>query len=106
MIAIIKDGTSQETIEAAKAKLESKGLGVDITRGTSRTVLCIVGDTKGIDIDAVKALPGVDDVLIIMQPYKKANRLMHPENTVVDVNGRLIGGKKIAVIAGPCSVES
>ena len=106
MIAIIKDGTSQETIEAAKAKLESKGLGVDITRGTSRTVLCIVGDTKGIDIDAVKALPGVDDVLTIMQPYKKANRLMHPENTVVDVKGRLIGGKKIAVIAGPCSVES
>ena len=106
MIAIIKDGTSQETIEAAKAKLESKGLGVDITRGTSRTVLCIVGDTKGIGIDAVKALPGVDDVLTIMQPYKKANRLMHPENTVVDVKGRLIGGKKIAVIAGPCSVES
>ncbi|MGB5823570.1 MAG: 3-deoxy-7-phosphoheptulonate synthase [Proteocatella sp.] len=106
MIVIIKAGTSQDTIEGIKAKLEAKGVGVDVINGTDKTVLCIVGDTRAVDIKAIKSFPEVDDVLTILEPYKKANRLMHPENTVVDVNGRLIGGKKIAVIAGPCSVES
>lgn len=106
MIVIIKAGTSQDIIEGIKVKLEAKGVGVDIINGTNKTVLCIVGDTRAIDIKAIKSFSEVDDVLKILEPYKKANRLMHPENTVVDVNGRLIGGKKIAVIGGPCSVES
>ncbi|WP_028828580.1 3-deoxy-7-phosphoheptulonate synthase [Proteocatella sphenisci] len=106
MIVIIKSGTSPEMVKKIKEKLESKGVEVDITRGTNKTVLCVVGDTRMIDINSIKSFPEVDDVLKVMEPYKKANRLMHPENTIVDVNGRLIGGKKIAVIAGPCSVET
>ena len=106
MIAIIKAGTTQETIENIKLELESKGVIVSVTKDDSKSIMCILGDKKHLDINKIKSIEAVEDVVNIKQPYKKANRLMHPEDTVVEVNGRLIGGNKITVIAGPCSVES
>lgn len=106
MIAIIKAGTTQETIENIKLELESKGFIVSVTKDDSKSIIGILGDKKHLDINQIKSIEAVEDVVNITQPYKKANRLMHPEDTVVEVNGRLIGGNKITVIAGPCSVES
>lgn len=106
MIAIIKAGTTQETIENIKLELESKGVIVSVTKDDSKSIIGILGDKKNLDINQIKSIEAVEDVVNITQPYKKANRLMHPEDTVVEVNGRLIGGNKITVIAGPCSVES
>lgn len=106
MIAIIKAGTSQETIAEIKSKLEAKNVTVDITRDGDKNILCMLGDKKHIDIAELESMRDVEAVVRITEPYKKVNRIMHPEDTVVDINGRLIGGNKIAVIAGPCSVEN
>lgn len=106
MIAIIKAGTSQEMIEEIKSKLEAKNIMVDITRDGDKHILCMLGDKKRIDIAELEAIKAIEAVVKITEPFKKSNRIMHPEDTIVDINGKLIGGNKIAVIAGPCSVES
>lgn len=106
MIAIIKAGTSQEMIEEIKSKLEAKSVTIDITRDGDKHILCMLGDKKHIDIAELEAIKAIEAVVKITEPFKKSNRIMHPEDTIVDINGKLIGGNKIAVIAGPCSVES
>lgn len=106
MIAIIKAGTSQEMIEEIKSKLEAKSVTIDITRDGDKHILCMLGDKKRIDIAELEAIKAIEAVVKITEPFKKSNRIMHPEDTIVDINGKLIGGNKIAVIAGPCSVES
>lgn len=106
MIAIIKAGTSQEMIEEIKSKLEAKNIMVDITRDGDKHILCMLGDKKHIDIAELESIKAIETVVKITEPFKKSNRIMHPEDTIVDINGKLIGGNKIAVIAGPCSVES
>ena len=66
----------------------------------------VVGETRAIDSDKLLRFVGVDKVLKVEEPYKKANRLFKPEDTVIDVKGSLIGGNNLAIMAGPCSVES
>ena len=66
----------------------------------------LVGDTTAIDPRSIQANEAVDNVLKVSEPFKRASRMFHPENTLIDVNGVTVGGKKIAVIAGPCSIES
>src|SRR5690606_26134013 len=87
-------------------KLEFLGVTVNPVIGTEMSILGLVGDTTKIDPSYIEANPNVERVMHVQEPFKKANRLFHPENTVIDINGQSIGGNKIAVIAGPCSVES
>jgi 3-deoxy-7-phosphoheptulonate synthase len=83
-----------------------KGLSVTLIRGTDYNVFGVVGDTTILDEKVIGANPYVENVSRIAAPYKKANRLFHEADTVVDVSGVKIGGReKIAVIGGPCSVE-
>jgi 3-deoxy-7-phosphoheptulonate synthase len=80
-----------------------------VSRGTERTIVGVIGDTSRIteeEEDAIRAMTGVENVMRIIRPYKLASREFQSENTVIDVRGRTIGGKKVAVIAGPCSVEN
>ena len=86
--------------------LKSCGVDVNVIVGTQSTVIGLLGDTSAIDIDLIAAQDIVESVKRVQEPYKKANRKFHPEDTVIDVCGRKIGGKQLAVIAGPCSVES
>jgi 3-deoxy-7-phosphoheptulonate synthase len=74
--------------------------------GENRCVLGLIGDTSSINMSQIEANEAVDKVMRVQDPFKRANKLFHPENTIVNVNGNLIGGKKIALMAGPCSVES
>ena len=83
-----------------------KGLQIDESRGAKKTVMGLVGDTSVIDGEQLKANEYVEKVMRVSEPYKRASRSFHPEDTVVDIGDVKIGGKKIAVIAGPCSVES
>ena len=69
-------------------------------------VIGLVGDTSKIDPAKVEANKNVERIMPVQEPFKKANRLFHPENSIIDVLGNKIGDKKIALIAGPCSVES
>lgn len=107
MIITLKKNTPQEEIQKMIEALESKNdVAVTLISGENYNVFGIVGDTTKIDEKALKASPYVEDVTRIAAPYKKANRLFHPEDSIIDVAGIKIGaGQKIAVIGGPCSVE-
>jgi 3-deoxy-7-phosphoheptulonate synthase len=106
MVIILKQKAGQEEIEKLTKQLESEGVSVNPVVGTEVSILGLVGDTSKIDPSHIEANEIVEKVMKVQEPFKKANRMFHPEDTIVDVNGIKIGGKKIAMIAGPCSVES
>ena len=106
MVVILNPKTSKEEIKKLTGELEALGVTVNPVIGTEMSILGLVGDTTKIDPSYIEANPYVERVMKVQEPFKKANRLFHPENTVIDVNGHTIGVNKIAIIAGPCSVES
>ena len=106
MIVVLKQKVKQEEIDKLTKQIESKGLIVNPVIGTEKSILGLVGDTTQIDPSSIEASEIVESVMHVQEPFKKANRMFHPEDTIVDVNGIKIGGKKIAMIAGPCSVET
>ena len=106
MIVILKSNPNPAQLESLIAWLEEKQIAVHQSVGTSRTILGLVGDTAAIDADLINALDIVEDVKRVQEPYKHANRKFHPEQTVVSVGSVQIGGGSLALIAGPCTVES
>ena len=108
-IIVLKPGASEETLKHLVKKLESKGLSANISRGTERTIVGVIGDTSRVteeEEDAIRAMADVENVMRIIKPYKLASREFKADNTVIDIKGAVIGGRKIAVMAGPCSVEN
>ena len=107
MVVIMKPGFSQEELQGAIRAMEAGGVKVMVSQGSETTILGAEGDASRIDQEKVALLSGVERVMRVTEPYKRANRKYHPDGTVVDLgNGTLVGGEKLAVIAGPCSVES
>ena len=106
MVIVTKPGTSDEQILKIRKEMESQGFIIHESRGENFCVLGVVGDTASFDVRNLLIHECIDKVLRVQEPYKRANRLFHPEDTVVDVKGVKIGGNKVQVIAGPCSVES
>ena len=107
MIVILNQNATGEEQKKLEAMLTGRyHVRIHASKGDSCTILGLVGDTTAVDIDAVQALNYVEDVRRIGEPYKFANRKMHPEDTVVNCGGTLVGGGHFAIAAGPCSVES
>ena len=106
MVVIMKPGTEQADIRKLVAKFEAMNLKVGVTKGVGCTILGLVGDTVALDEDEIMLNEHVERVMRVQEPYKKANRKFHPEDTIVDVNGIKVGGGNFTVMAGPCSVES
>lgn len=106
MVIVIKPGTTNEAILKIRTEMEKQGFTIHESRGENFCVLGVVGDTAAFDVRNLMVNDCVDKVLRVQEPYKRANRLFHPENSVIDVSGVKIGGNKVQVIAGPCSVES
>ena len=106
MVVVMRPGTKEADIQSLVRNLEGIGLSVGVTNGVGCTILGLVGDTTAVDMDKISINPHVERVMRVQEPYKKANRKFHPEDSVVDVAGVKIGGGNFAVIAGPCSVES
>ena len=107
MVIVMKPGVRQETIQALVQRLEQDyQVQVGITNGVGCSILGLVGDTTHIDMNKLSMNDSVERIMRVQEPYKKANRKFHPEDTVVDVQGIPIGGGHFTVIAGPCSVES
>ena len=106
MIVKIKRNAEKGNIKNLLAHLESLGFDIHSSFGESYQVYGVVGDTAGFDINSLYSFPCVDSVIRIQEPFKKVNRKIKSEDTVIDVKGIKIGGKEIVVIAGPCSVES
>ncbi len=106
MIAVLKDKATQEQVDNLVEWFTMQGLKVHQSKGDYCTILGLIGDTTKIDIDLLKGLDIIESVTRISEPFKKANRKFHPEDTIVDVGGVKIGGGNFQFIAGPCSVES
>ena len=106
MIISLKKNTPEAEVQSFVKSLEKLGVEVNRIHGTDYDVFGLVGDTTRVDEKTVRANPYVDEVTRIAAPYKKANRLFHPEDTVVDVSGVKFGGSEnIVIIGGPCSIE-
>lgn len=106
MVVVMKPGTQQREIDKLVAQFQLQGLQVGVTNGIGCTILGLVGDTTALDMDKIAINEHVERVMRVQEPYKKANRKFHPEDTVVNVGSASIGGGNFSVIAGPCSVES
>lgn len=107
MIVILKPKTAQEEVEKLSKSIERLGVEVHPVIGKDLIILGLIGDTTKIDARKIEANKNVERVMHVQEPFKKANRLFHPQNSEVKITDDIsIGGKKIALIAGPCSVES
>lgn len=107
MIITIKKGAPESEVKELITSFQERGFEVNDSQGTDYHILGLIGDTTSLDEKIIAANPLISDVTRIAAPYKKANRMFHPEDTIVEVDGIRIGGKeKIAMIGGPCSVES
>ena len=107
MVIIMKAKHTHEELEAAIRAMEAGGVRVMVSRGTETTILGAEGDAGGLDQEMLAQLPGVERVMRVSEPYKKANRKYHPDDSVINIGGGVtVGGQKLAIIAGPCSVES
>lgn len=106
MIAILRKDVSNQAVDHIVSWIETKGLSCDVSRGENETIIGLVGDTTKIDPFLLESMDVVERVQRVSEPFKKANRKFHPDDTVVDCgHGVLVGGNNFQVIAGPCSVE-
>ncbi|MDE6618868.1 MAG: 3-deoxy-7-phosphoheptulonate synthase [Clostridiales bacterium] len=106
MIITLKNDSEEKQLKNLMDWINSLGLQTHLVKGENSTVLGLVGDTSRVDIGLLNSLDIVDTVTRIQEPYKNANRKLHPDDTIVDVSGHCFGGINFQLIAGPCSVES
>ena len=106
MIIIMKQNTERKEIDEVMEQVKKFGVDVEVSNGVDCVVLGVIGDTSRVDRDKIATHESVEKILSVVEPYKKAGRKFHPNDTVVDVGGIKIGGGDFTVIAGPCSVES
>ena len=105
MIVVMKPSATKEEVASLMARVEKAGCKVHPIIGEGRTVIGVIGDGTTIDRDQIGRMQGVEQVMPISKPYKSASREYHPEDSVLNINGIMVGGRDLAVMAGPCSVE-
>lgn len=106
MIVILKPHAEEKRVQALMEQIRGRGVEIHFSQGTTETILGLVGDTRHVDEDWLRASDIVADVRRVSEPYKLANRRFTPLDTHVTAGGKAIGEGAFAVIAGPCSVES
>ncbi len=106
MVIVFKPGASLESKNKIRANLEASGFQINEINGVNMTIFGIIGDTSVLDINQYRVDDSVEKVMRVQEPFKRANRMFHPEDSIVKVAGVPVGGNKLQVIAGPCSVES
>ncbi|UTY38176.1 3-deoxy-7-phosphoheptulonate synthase [Allocoprobacillus halotolerans] len=106
MIIVLKPKISENDVQELVNKVESFGLTAHVSKGAETTIIGMVGDVTKVDPKQLEVSPVVERVMHVSEPYKLANRAFHPEDSIIDVDGVKVGGDHLALIAGPCSVES
>jgi 3-deoxy-7-phosphoheptulonate synthase len=106
MIIVMQKNAVDKDVNAVVEKIKNTGLDVHLSRGEERTIIGVIGDKTRLDPDELMALSGVDKIMHVTAPYKRASREFHPDNSLVKVGPLSLGGEKISVIAGPCAVEN
>ena len=106
MIIVMNAKCNEKEISVVENELIKQGVGTHISKGETFCIIGVVGETRSMDSNKLLTFDGVDKILKVEEPFKKANRLFKPEDTIINVNGTLIGGNNLGIMAGPCSVES
>ena len=106
MIAVMKHGVTDVQMESLITWFEEQGVTVSVTKGEFQSIIGLIGDTSKLDVELIESLDIVEAVKTVSDPFKKANRKFHPENSIITVGNTSVGGDIFTMIAGPCSVES
>lgn len=106
MIVVMKAGASEKQINTVVKRVELDGFATRLVQGTERTIVCVLGDGRPKEGRIYEVLDGVEKTTRVLRPFKLASREMQPVDSTVALNGVKVGDPEIAIIAGPCSVES
>ncbi len=106
MIIVMKPHSTDAQIDGVVTHIQSLGYRAHLSKGDETTIIGVIGDDRPIDRTLFETLDGVEKTVPILKPFKLASADMHPPDTTVPLNGLPVGGPKVAIIAGPCSVES
>jgi len=106
MVIVLQPKSTQNDIDIVVEKIKQLGLEAHVSKGTERTIIGIIGDERKIQRDQLALLPKVENVIPILKPYKLVSREFKRENSLVNVDGVVVGGNEIIIMAGPCSVEN
>jgi 3-deoxy-7-phosphoheptulonate synthase len=106
MIIVMRASASVKEIEHVTSRIDELGFQVHLSRGSERTIIGVIGDERPLDRAMFEVMEGVERTVSILPPYKLASREWRPEGSVIAVGDTLIGGPRLAIMAGPCSVES
>lgn len=106
MIIIMNPKCEEAQVNKVVNIVEEKGLQVNLSKGTTNCIIGCVGDTSILDPDKLLRVEGVEKVLKVQEPFKKANKLFKPDPTIIKVDNSIVGGNHLGIMAGPCSVES
>ena len=106
MIIVLKPNATKKQIDHLLERIKALGLKAMVSKGTERTILGVIGSEDILRVQPLEVIPGVEKVMPVLKPYKLVSREFKPESSVVSVGGVKIGGKKLVIMAGPCSVEN
>ncbi len=107
MIIVLKSDATEQQISHIIEKVEKLGLKAHISRGTERTIVGLIGPEDVLRVTPLEVFPGVERVIPVLAPYRLVSREFKKENSIVKINDRVeFGGRRIPVMAGPCSIES
>lgn len=106
MIVVMSTSATARDISEVIARIRSIGYEVHLSEGKERTIIGVIGRGRPLDRDQLGLMPGVQNVVPVSHPYKIASREYHPDDTLIPLNGIEVGGPNLAIIAGPCAVES
>ncbi|MFQ5859745.1 MAG: 3-deoxy-7-phosphoheptulonate synthase [Anaerolineae bacterium] len=106
MIIVMRQGATSKEIGDVIKRVQDLDYQVHLSKGVERTIIGIIGDERRLIEHPLERLPGVEEVLPILKPFKLASRDFHPDNSVISINGTTVGTDEVVVMAGPCSVES
>ena len=105
MIIVMRRNATSQNVKEVMNKIKDAGLTPVTIEGAERNVIGVTGNTASLDIRKLRADKTISEVLRVSEPYKLANRSFHPDNTQIQVDDQIIGGERLAIMAGPCSVE-
>src|SRR5438445_8229989 len=105
MIIVLKPDATEAMIEHVMDRVRELGLTPHLSKGQERTIIGVIGDDRILTNQPLRAIAGVEDVVTILAPWKLAGREFKKDNTIIDVCGVKIGGKQLAIMAGPCAGE-
>ncbi|HEV3167196.1 MAG TPA: 3-deoxy-7-phosphoheptulonate synthase [Isosphaeraceae bacterium] len=106
MIIVLKPHSTPEMIRHVIERIEDLGFVPHLSQGVSRTIIGVIGDEEKLQVEPLQAIDGVEQVVPILKPFKLASREFHPDDSVFEIRGIKVGGGHLAMIAGPCAIES